>query len=238
MIPFTSFLKYLNVIVLITWLCLSQHSHAQSVTYVKHEVEGFEIFIHEEDLKEHPKEMGSMISFLGTKLEVIQNLNLETAIISLLRSVPIYVEWDNGHYGSVVYNRSFNGSDQSFNKWKAIDILNAKIFLKSDTTNQPYLILHELAHGYHDRLGKFEKDMITLSYHNAIGNGLYDQPVPNQHGEKVYAYARADEREYFAELTVAYLVKNTTYPFIAEELKVHDPMGFGMVAAIWRYAIP
>jgi hypothetical protein len=40
--------------------------------------------------------------------------------------------------------------------------------------------------------------------------------------------------EYFAELTVAFLAENCTYPYQREDLRKHDPRGFALMKKIWE----
>lgn len=237
--------KYLgkvpSLIILVLALFAKDICMAQEQTYRSREVAGFQVFVNDHDLRQHEVEINSAIQFLVKKLEEIQALGLHPSVEKRLLSINIFLEWNYGAHGTAVYNRSayaLQTLNQSMEKWKAIEIHHVRNFLKNDTTRQPYLILHELAHGYHDRLEKFEQDMITDAYQNAMRLGLYDRMVPNQYGERVYPYARVDEREYFAELTVSFLAKNTTYPFISTELEVHDPVGYQMMKALWRFKTP
>ena len=226
----------LSIALIVNHFCIAQESSYQS-----REVAGFQVYVNKNDLPQHEAPINSAIQFIEGKLEEIKALGLQPSVEKQLLSINIFLEWSNGSHGTAVYNRSayaLQTLNQSMEKWKAVEIHHVRNFLKNDTSRQPYLIFHELAHGYHDRIGKLEQGMITHAYENAMQLGLYDRMVPNQFGERVYPYARADEREYFAELSVAFLAKNTTYPFISTELEVHDPVGYRMLTTLWRFKIP
>jgi nucleoid-associated protein YejK len=47
------------------------------------------------------------------------------------------------------------------------------------------------------------------------------------------AYALQNEKEYFAELTEAYLGKNDFYPFQRQELLNYDKNGYKVLEKVW-----
>ena len=96
----------------------------------------------------------------------------------------------------------------------------------------PAVILHELAHSYHDQILGFDEPRIKAAYEKAMQAGLYDK-VLLYTGQKVRAYAAADHKEYFAEGTEAYFYRNDFYPFVRAELKEHDPVLHALLEDIW-----
>src|SRR5262249_37119699 len=94
------------------------------------------------------------------------------------------------------------------------------------------VILHELSHAVHLHLmTRFDAD-IKAAYRQALERGLYDQAL-NVYGKKVRPYARTNDKEYFAELSCAYLNKLDYFPFDRDDLKKHDPTGYKMMEATW-----
>ena len=77
---------------------------------------------------------------------------------------------------------------------------------------QPWVILHELAHAYHDQVLGFDEPRVREAYekYKASGRGdaslLYD-------GTRGRHYALTDEKEFFAEMTEAYFGTNDFFPF-------------------------
>ena len=61
----------------------------------------------------------------------------------------------------------------------------------------PAVILHELAHGYHDQILGFEHPAIIAAYEQAREAGSYAN-VLLYSGERVSHYALTDHKEYFA----------------------------------------
>ena len=96
----------------------------------------------------------------------------------------------------------------------------------------PAVILHELAHGYHDQHLSFGDKRIIDAYKKAMDAGLYDE-VLLYTGKKVRHYAATDHKEYFAEGTEAFFYRNDFYPFVAAELKEHDPALYDLLVEIW-----
>lgn len=121
-------------------------------------------------------------------------------------------------------------------KERSIEITNMENFLNWTILNQPYMVLHELAHAYHHRVLSFEYKPIIKAYTQAINNGLYDSVLYHE-GNGVHSfresYAKTNAAEYFAELTESYLGLNDFYPFNREELKTYDPKGYAIVKVIW-----
>jgi dipeptidyl-peptidase-4 len=96
----------------------------------------------------------------------------------------------------------------------------------------PAVVLHELAHSYHDQVLGFDDPRILAAYKRAMDAGLYDE-VLLYTGRKVRAYAAENHYEYFAEGTEAYFYRNDFYPFVKAELKEHDPVLYNLLVEIW-----
>ena len=96
----------------------------------------------------------------------------------------------------------------------------------------PYVILHELAHAYHDQVIGFNDDAIRQAYQAARNSGSYDEVLLHT-GQVARHYGMNNAKEYFAESTEAYLGVNDFYPFVRAELKKHDPGMFRLMQEIW-----
>ncbi len=106
----------------------------------------------------------------------------------------------------------------------------------------PGYLLHEMAHAIHDRLLGYDESSVQAAYQRALDGKIYDA-VPtrifDKQGqsriERRPAYARTNEREYFAELSVAYLgQRNYYYPQTRDDLFDHDPVGYVLMDSFWR----
>ena len=117
-------------------------------------------------------------------------------------------------------------------KAKGVELANAKNFL-TWTRDQPWMVLHELAHAYHDRVLRFDHPEIRKAYDNAKAEGRYES-VLRISGVKERHYALTDPMEYFAEGTEAFLGTNDFYPFVRAELRQHDPTLYRLLEEIWK----
>jgi len=118
----------------------------------------------------------------------------------------------------------------------SVDLGKAKSFLNAIKT-QPSIVMHELAHAFHELSLGYDNPRIRAAYEHAVQSGLY-QSVRNFRGSYVKAYALTNQGEYFAELTESFYGKNDYFPFVRDELKSYDPVGFEAVRSAWEDSTP
>ena len=107
-----------------------------------------------------------------------------------------------------------------------------QLIARSTWLKHPYVILHELAHAYHDQVLGFENAEIKKAYHRAEKYKLYERVLLFRGGLTSH-YARTDHKEFFAEMTESYVGVNDFYPFVRAELQKHDPKTFQLMERIW-----
>jgi hypothetical protein len=114
--------------------------------------------------------------------------------------------------------------------------------LEAETKRMPVVVLHELAHAYHDKVvpGGYQNRDILGAYQKAKASGAYDA-VKRWTGEKYVdkpakAYAMNNQMEYFAESTESYFDRNDFEPFNRAELLAKDPDMLKVVEEIWGIA--
>ena len=95
-------------------------------------------------------------------------------------------------------------------------------YSRGQLLKHPAVILHELAHAYHDQFLTFEHPEVIAAYRKAKDAGSYDR-VMLFTGQNVRHYAMTNHKEYFAEGTDAYFYRNDFYPFVRAELKKLEP---------------
>jgi hypothetical protein len=116
---------------------------------------------------------------------------------------------------------------------KHVHIPQAKALYEPHTwAKHPYVVLHELAHAYHDQVLSFDNADVIAAYDRAQEAKLYEE-VLLYTGKKVKHYGLTNHKEYFAESTEAYLGVNDFYPFVRAELNAHDPKMFELLEKIW-----
>lgn len=116
---------------------------------------------------------------------------------------------------------------------KHVHIPQANALYDSKTwAKHPYVVLHELAHSYHDQVLSFEHPEVRAAWDNAKATGILEQVLLFT-GQKVEHYGLTNHKEYFAESTEAYFGVNDFYPFVRAELQEHDPRMFQTLEKIW-----
>ncbi len=110
---------------------------------------------------------------------------------------------------------------------------------EKEMNRMPNFTLHELAHGFHDRVlaGGFDNAEIKAAYDRAKTSKSYDK-VERWFGNGrsntfERAYAMTSPQEYFAEATEAFFSRNDFFPFTRDELKRHDPAMEQLLAKLW-----
>jgi len=116
---------------------------------------------------------------------------------------------------------------------KCVHIPEAAALPTSRSINeQPWVILHELAHAYHDQVLGFDEPRILAAYERFKHSGRGDAAL-RYDGKCVRHYALTDHKEFFAEMTEAYFGINDFFPFNRAELMTAEPEIFSLLQAIW-----
>jgi hypothetical protein len=155
--------------------------------------------------------------------------------LARLRQVHIWVELAHPRHPCMCYHTSADWlREHGMNPAKAgaVELSNCKNFL-SWTHQQPWMVLHELAHAYHDRVLGFDHAEVRACYDQAVASGVY-RKVRHIDGRKVRHYALTNDREYFAEATEAFFGTNDYYPFVRAELKEVDPRMYELLEKVWE----
>ena len=151
-----------------------------------------------------------------------------------LRGIPIWVERSSKQFPCMCYHESYEWlRDNGVNpdKTKGVELSNPENFL-TWTKDQPWMVLHELAHGYHMRTLGAGHPGIKRCYEAAKASKKYDSVLRG--GKRERHYAMNNEKEYFAEATEAYFGRNDFQPFTRDELKEFDPEMFEMIRRVWQ----
>jgi hypothetical protein len=95
------------------------------------------------------------------------------------------------------------------------------------------LVLHELAHAYHDQVLTFQYTPIAEAFVRATESRDYER-VERYDKSNVRAYAMKNEKEFFAELSEAYFGLNDFFPFNRLDLEKFDPPSAQMIHEAWH----
>lgn len=203
---------------------------------VEKNIEGWTVSIDPELLSgEHKKEGDLALKMLENHLERIVILVPEKQLADL-RKVGIQIERSHPELGNMQYHPGKDwlvGHGYDPDLVKKVHIPQAKeLFSRQQMLKHPAVILHELAHAYHDQFLSFDNPEIIGAYEAAMEKGNYKKVLLFD-GREVEHYGATNHKEYFAEATEAFLYRNDFYPFVASELEIHDPKAFELMKNTW-----
>jgi hypothetical protein len=175
------------------------------------------------------------LKLLNARLAAITFVVPESAL-SKLRAVTIQLDLDYGDLRPMQYHPSrgwLKEKGYSEALAKCVHIPSAEGFLAPfDLHRMPWVILHELAHAYHDQVLGFEEPRLVAAWQKFRDSGKY-KSVLTSYGAMREHYGLNNAKEFFAELTESYFGSNDFYPFVAGELKQAEPEIFALLAEIW-----
>jgi hypothetical protein len=178
---------------------------------------------------------GRAIKLLTARLVAI-GVVVPEAQLARLREVPIQLDLTHGALRRMQYHPSagwLKSNGYSERLARCVHIPDAREFLSPfENHRQPWAVLHELAHAYHDRVLGFGDARVTAAWEKFRDGGGY-KSVLTSPGPMREHYALTDEKEFFAEMTEAYFGANDFYPFVAGELKQAEPEIFALLRDIW-----
>ena len=209
------------------------HGFVPTARYSARSIQGWTVRVNRKLLAEQADLGKHALDLLDRKLAEVRRAVPPRACAQLQR-VPIWLGVDDGHAPCSEYHPSRDWlTTHGYNPDKArcVEIGNASKFLEW-SEGQPSMVLHELAHAYHDRVLGFANADLKKAYQEAKASGRYEK-VRRNNGNVERAYALTDVQEYFAEGTEAYFGKNDFYPFDRSDLAKHDPALFGLLRRLW-----
>lgn len=208
-------------------------SFVPSTKYGTTRVAGWTVRVNRELLTTQSELGSNALALLSVKLREITN-TVPARACEALKRVPIWLGVNDGHAPCAEYHPSKewlakNGYNPD--KAKCVEIGNARKFIEW-SPRQPMMILHELAHAYHDQVLGFSDKRIRAAFERAKADGRYNS-VERNNGKTERAYALTDDHEYFAEATEAFFGTNDFYPFTREELRKHDSELYDLLEEAW-----
>ncbi|NBY02795.1 MAG: hypothetical protein EBQ87_12565 [Planctomycetes bacterium] len=198
--------------------------------YSTYSIENFKCFISEEVMEQNSGSAwtNKPVDLLAKALRRVNEVYPENAKV-LFHKTFIFVDWDKpGALG--LYSQGPRGPSDPKTHFNCIDINGMKLVTEknNDKKLQPnnaatLVLLHELAHCYHHQVLGWNHELIKDAYQNAKNQKLFD----------LKSYLMSSDKEYFAELTTAYLDKHLSIPRSREEIKEKDIQGYGLMQKIW-----
>jgi hypothetical protein len=195
------------------------------------QIEGFTVHLSPEWAERDPELKQRCLKILSSSLARLAGV-VPAPAWQKLRQVPIWLDYEDVQFinGAYLPSRLWlatHGMDPD--KAKSVQFTRN---LATLIANQPNLVLHELAHAYHDLVLGESQPAIVAAYQQALASGLYNS-VERNDGSRGRAYALKNHREFFAELSEAYFGRNDYYPYTREQLQAFDPESFKVIAEAW-----
>ncbi len=183
--------------------------------------------------RDHPELRSEVLALLDDHLYRI-NRAVPSPALDRLHEFEIWAELDMHKTKCMCYHVSpdwllANGYNPD--KAGTVEIGNAEAFLEW-THGQPWMVLHELAHAYHDQILGFDNPEVIAAYQSMLNSGDYEE-VLHISGSPRRHYALTNDHEYFAEATEALFGTNDFHPFVRPELVETDPLGAALMQRMW-----
>jgi len=214
---------------------LAKAPYEPTQNYDLREIEGWKVRLNKRFEKEHPELCAETLALLRHQLYQITRM-VPAPAVEKLRQIGVWVELDEPHHPCMCYHSDpgwLREHDMNPDKARCIEVANARNFL-TWTKQQPWMVFHELAHGYHHQFveGGYENADLATSLAAAKEEKLYDE-VLHINGRKQKHYALTNQMEYFAEQSEAFFGTNDFFPFVRSELEHHDPRMFALLEKLW-----
>lgn len=199
-------------------------------------LEGWTVRVDDRLLASPNDELGTRaLRFLEAKLFEIATV-VPGDRLKDLRAIPIVLDLECGGLRSMQYHPSAgwlraNGYTEDLAKCVHLPRA-ADVATRRNINEQPWVIVHELAHGYHDRVLGFDEPRVLEAYRKVKASGRWES-VLLYNGKRVRHYGLTDQKEFFAEMTEAFFGINDFYPFNRAELQEAEPEVFELMKGIW-----
>lgn len=205
--------------------------------YEERHIQGWLVLVHRQLLLPENETLArDTLALLEHHLYHIRRAVPEPAV-EKLQAVPIWVELAHPRHPCMCYHISADWlREHAMNPEKAgsVELANCRNFL-TWTHDQPWMVLHELAHAYHHQVLGLDHDGLQACFDRARASGSYES-VLHINGSKQRAYALNNVQEYFAEASEAFFGTNDFYPFVRAELEQHDPELYRLLHELWGKA--
>lgn len=204
--------------------------------YVTRDIEGWTVRVDRRLQQPQHSELGCRAEkLLANRLYLLKMMVAPDPLADLQR-FTIVLDLNHGQLRSMQYHPSERwlvSNGYSAELTRCVHIPLADRFVNPQHhLRQPWVVLHELAHAYHDQVLGFEHAAIKESWQQAVDAKRYES-VLHIDGDKRRHYALTNQKEFFAEMSEAYLGLNDFYPFHRADLKQDNPPLYKLMQSIW-----
>jgi len=209
---------------------------AKPTGHTPRDIEGWQVRV-DDRLLEPANEavLARALKFLESRLFDLKVL-VAPDPLAKLQTVSIVLDLTHGKLRSMQYHPDSgwlreNGYATNLLKCVHIPVV-ADLVTARNVNQQPMVVLHELAHAYHDQVLGFEEPRILKAYGAFKQSGHGEQALLYD-GTRTRHYGLTDQKEFFAEMTEAYFWMDDFFPFNRAELMTAEPEIFELMQAIW-----
>lgn len=202
------------------------------------EIEGWKIRVDDRLLGDAPDAATGTraLRFLEARLFEIKAV-MPAERLKDLQDVTIVLDLNCGNLGAMQYHPDAgwlkaNGFPTDLAKCVHIPQA-AELPTRRNINEQPWVILHELAHAFHDQKLNFDEPRIKAAYERYKQSGHGDAALL-YNGKRVRHYGLTDPMEFFAEMTESFFGVNDFFPFNRAELQEAEPELFQLLTEIWN----
>lgn len=214
----------------------AEEPSAKPVAHEERMIEGWKVRLDSRLQEAENQEVArAALRFLENRLAEIKVV-VPAEKVKLLQKVTIVLDLSHGDLKSMQYHPGAewlkaNGYSEKLAKCVHLPRA-ADLATKRNINEQPWVILHELAHAYHDQFLDFENTKIKAVFEQFKKSGLGDKTLLFN-GKRVKHYALTNQMEFFAEMTEAFFGVNDFYPFNRAELMETAPWMMEMLQEAW-----
>ena len=209
---------------------------ALPTAHTTRDIEGWTVRVDDRLLHGDGAAVGTRALKLLTARLVAITIVMPEKSLAKLRAITIELDLDYGDLKAMQYHPSagwLKSHGYSETLAKCAHIPNAEGFLSPyENHRMPWVVLHELAHGFHDQVIGFEEPRVTAVWKKFCESGKY-KSVLTSPGHMREHYGLTNQKEFFAEMTEAYFGSNDFYPFVTGELMQAEPETFALLEDIW-----
>lgn len=200
------------------------------------EIEGWPVRVDKRLLEGEGKARGDQaLKLLGSRLIAITFVVPEKELAKL-RKVTIELDLDYADMTAMQYHPDagwLKGNGYGENLAKCVHIPDVDDFLSpAENLRMPWVVLHELAHAYHDQVLGFDEPRVIEAWKKFRDSGKY-KSVLTSLGHQREHYGLTNHKEFFAEMTESYFGSNDFYPFVTGDLKKAEPGIYELMKEIW-----
>lgn len=196
-------------------------------------IEGWRVLV-SSAFADHVHERDASLAALRRDLAKIRRQILPRSAVALLRKTPIWLEFtddllpDRAAYHP--YLEYLVASGLNPDKVRSLQFT-ARSF--EVPPQQPAMVLHELAHAFHDQALGYDDPEILAGYFRACGDARLHQ-VERVEGRPERHYGLNNQTEFFAEFTEATFWRNDYPPKDRAALLKFDPSIAALIKRSWK----